>query len=101
VLPDLPSNENNSFDHHNSYNKGPNLAFFSFTKSPSNSLPTIKFPKNHITSSYLSNMPKTTKAKIWPLRTLGVKNPMHDAQIQRIDNEIFNLQSENTNLQVH
>jgi hypothetical protein len=46
-------------------------------------------------------MPKTTKAKIWPLRTLGVKNPMHDAQIQRIDNEIFNLQSENTNLQVH
>jgi hypothetical protein len=33
VLPVLPSNEKNSFDHHNSYNKGPNLAFFSFTKS--------------------------------------------------------------------
>jgi hypothetical protein len=31
VLPRLPSNENNSFDHHNSYNKGPNLAFFTFT----------------------------------------------------------------------
>jgi hypothetical protein len=26
VLPGLPSNEKNSFDHHHSYNKGPNLA---------------------------------------------------------------------------
>jgi hypothetical protein len=42
--------------------------FFTFIESPSNSLPTIKFPKNHITSSYCSNMPKTAKAKIWPLR---------------------------------
>jgi hypothetical protein len=74
VLPGLPSNEKNSFDHHNSYNKGPNLAFFSFTESPSNSLPTIKFPKNHITSSYHNNMPKIAEAKIWPLRTLGVNN---------------------------
>jgi hypothetical protein len=41
----LPSNEKNSSDHHNSYNKGPNLAFFSFTESPSNSLLTIKSPK--------------------------------------------------------
>jgi hypothetical protein len=62
VLPSLPSNEKNSFDHHNSYNKGPNLAFFNFPKSPSNSLLTIKFPKNNITSSYHSNMPKTAKA---------------------------------------
>jgi hypothetical protein len=61
VLPALPSNEKNSFDHHNSYNKGPNLAFFSFIESASNSQPTIKFPKNHITSSYYSNMPKTSK----------------------------------------
>jgi hypothetical protein len=74
VLPELPSNEKNFSNHHFSYNKGPNLAFFSFTESPSNSLPTIKFPKNHITSSYHSNMPKTAKAKIWPLRTLGVKS---------------------------
>jgi hypothetical protein len=73
VLSGLPSNEKNSYDLHNSYNKGPNLAFFSFIESPSNFLPTIKFPKNHITSSYHSNMPKTVKAKIWPLRTLGVK----------------------------
>jgi hypothetical protein len=36
-------------------------------ESPSNSLLTIKFPKNHITSSYHSNMPKIAKAKIWPL----------------------------------
>jgi hypothetical protein len=74
VLPGLPSNEKKSSDHHNSYNKGPNLAFFSFTESPSNSLPTIKFPKNHITSSYHSNMPEIAKAKIWPLGTLGVKD---------------------------
>jgi hypothetical protein len=73
VLLGLPSNENNFSDHHNSYNKGPNLAFFSFTKSPSNSIPTIKFPKDYITSSYHNNMPKIAKAKIWSLRTLGVR----------------------------
>jgi hypothetical protein len=41
VLPGLPSNEKISFYHHNSYDKGLNLAFFSFTKSPSNSVSTI------------------------------------------------------------
>jgi hypothetical protein len=51
------------------YNKGPNLAIFSFTKSPSNFLLIIKFPKNHITSSYHSNMPKIAMAKIWPLKS--------------------------------
>jgi hypothetical protein len=51
ALPALSSNEKNSSDYYNSYNKGPNLAFFSFTESPSNSLLTIKFPKTHITSS--------------------------------------------------
>jgi hypothetical protein len=45
VLPGLFSNEKNSFDHNNFYNKGPNLAFFSFTESPSNSLPTINSQK--------------------------------------------------------
>jgi hypothetical protein len=63
----LPRNGKNSSDHHNSYNKGLNLAFLSFLESPSNSLLTIKFPKNRITSSYHSNMPKITMAKIWPL----------------------------------
>jgi hypothetical protein len=58
VLPGLPSNEKNSSDHHNSYNKGPNFALFSFTESPSNSLPTVKFPKNYITSSYHRTCPK-------------------------------------------
>jgi hypothetical protein len=62
ALPALPSNEKNSFDYHNSYNKGPNLTFFSFKESPSNSLLTIKFPKNHITSSYHRNLSKTAKA---------------------------------------
>jgi hypothetical protein len=69
VLPTPPSNEKNSSDHHNSYNKGPNIVLFRFTKSPSNSLLTIKFPKNHITSSYHRNLPKTTIAKIWPLKS--------------------------------
>jgi hypothetical protein len=72
VLPRLPSNEKNSFDHHNSYNKGPNLAFFSFTESSSNSQLTIKFPKNHITSSNHKNLPKTTKAIFGHQRALGV-----------------------------
>jgi hypothetical protein len=74
VLPALPSNEKNSSYYHNSYNKGPNLAFLSFTESPFKSLPTMKFSKNHITSFYHSNMPKTAKAKIWPLKTLGVNH---------------------------
>jgi hypothetical protein len=68
VLPALPSNEKNSSNHHNSYNNGPNLVFFSFTKSPSNSPLTIKFSKNHTTSSYHNNMPKMAEAKIWPLK---------------------------------
>jgi hypothetical protein len=66
MLPALPSNEKNSSAHHNSFNKGPNLAFFRFTESPSNSLLTIKFPKNHITYFYHRNLPKIAKAIFWP-----------------------------------
>jgi hypothetical protein len=73
VLPVLPANEKNSSDHHNSYNKGPNLAFFSFTESPSNFLLTIKFPKNHITFSYPRYLSKTTNAIFVNQRALGVK----------------------------
>jgi hypothetical protein len=73
VLPGLPSYEKNSSDHHNSYNKGPNLALFSFTESPSNSLPTIKFPKDDITSSYHMNLPKTTNAIFVHQRASGAK----------------------------
>jgi hypothetical protein len=89
ALPALPSNENNSSNHHNSYNKGPNLVFFSFLESPSNSLPTIKFPKNHITSFYHSNMPKTAKAKIWPLRTLGVNIGICRHHASKLTNYFF------------
>jgi hypothetical protein len=71
ALAALPSNEKNSSDYHNSYNKGPNLAFFSFTESPSNSLLTMKFPKTHITSSSYSNMPKTAMTKIQSLLGFG------------------------------
>jgi hypothetical protein len=73
VLPALPSNKKNSSNHHKSYNKSPNLVFFSFTESPSNSLLTIKFPKNHIISSYHRNLPKTEKAIYGHQRALGVK----------------------------
>jgi hypothetical protein len=73
VLLALPSNEKNYSHHHNSYNKGPNLAFFSFTESPSNSLLIIKFLKNHITSSYHRNLPKTAKAIFGHQRALGIK----------------------------
>jgi hypothetical protein len=45
MLPALPSNEKNPSYYHNSYNKGPNLALFSFTESPSNFQLTMKFPK--------------------------------------------------------
>jgi hypothetical protein len=63
VLHALPSNEKNSFDHHNSYNNDLNLVFFSFMESPTNSLLTIKFPKNHITSSYHNNMSQNNKGQ--------------------------------------
>jgi hypothetical protein len=67
VMPALPSNEKNFFDHHNSYNKSPNLTFFSFTESPSNSLLTIEFPKTHMTSSSYSNIPQISMTEIWSL----------------------------------
>jgi hypothetical protein len=73
VLPRLPSNEKNSTDHHNSYSKGPNIAFFSFTESPSNSLLTTKFPKNHITSSYHRNLSKIANDIFVHQKALGVK----------------------------
>jgi hypothetical protein len=45
VLPGLSSNEKNSFDHHNSYNKGPNLACNGLLESPLNFLSTKKVSK--------------------------------------------------------
>jgi hypothetical protein len=43
--PALPSNEKNSSYHHNSYNKGPNLACNGLLESPLNSPSTKKFQK--------------------------------------------------------
>jgi hypothetical protein len=77
VLPALPSNEKNSSNDQNSYNKGPNLAFFSFTESPSNFLLIIKFPKNHITSSNHKNLSKAAKAIFDHQRALGVNSKMY------------------------
>jgi hypothetical protein len=78
----LALNDQNSFDHYNSYNRSPNLAFFCFIKGPSNSILTIKFPKNHITSSYHTNMFKIAMAKIWPLlsfRGYNSQNHIYDS----------------------
>jgi hypothetical protein len=43
----LPSNEKNSFDHHNSYNKGPNLTCNGLLESPLNFPSTKKFKKSN------------------------------------------------------
>jgi hypothetical protein len=45
VLPALPSNEKNSFDYHNSYNKGPNLVCNGLLENPLNSPSTNKVKK--------------------------------------------------------
>jgi hypothetical protein len=45
VLPALPSNEKDSFDHVNSYNKGPNLAYNGLLESLLNFLSTTIFFK--------------------------------------------------------
>jgi hypothetical protein len=59
VMPALPTNEENSFDHHNSYNKGPNVAcnglFENFLNFPS----TKKVLKNPITNWNCGCIPKT------------------------------------------
>jgi hypothetical protein len=81
VLPTLPSNEKNSFDHYNSYKKGPNLVFFSFIESSCNFLLTIKVPKNHITSSYHSNMPKQQRPFFGHHRGLGVNDHFQNLHI--------------------
>jgi hypothetical protein len=50
VLPAQFSNEKNSSDHHNSYNKGPNPACNDFLESPLNFLSTQKVSKYSITN---------------------------------------------------
>jgi hypothetical protein len=77
VLPTLPSTEKNSSDHHNSYNKGPNPTFFTFTESPSNSILTIKVPKNHITSFNHRNLPKTKLGRPFHGHQTGLRINTH------------------------
>jgi hypothetical protein len=71
VLPTLPSNEKNSFDHHNSYNKGPILACNGLLESPSNFPSTKKVLKNPITNWNHGCMPKIPKIHV--CIPLGVK----------------------------
>ena len=69
MLPSLPSNEKNSFDH--------SKILHSLASQKALLIPYLleKFPKNHITSSYHKNLPKTTKAIFGHQRALGVKLP--------------------------
>jgi hypothetical protein len=69
VLPGLPSNEKNSFDHHNSYNKGPNLACNGLLESPLNSSSTKKISKNQMTNWDRGCVPKVPKFHIWKSRS--------------------------------
>jgi hypothetical protein len=69
VLPGLPSNEKNSFDHHNSYNKGPNLACNGLLESPLNFPSTKKVSKNPMTNEDHGCVPKVPKFHIWKSRS--------------------------------
>jgi hypothetical protein len=61
----LPSNEKNSSNHHNSYNKGPNLMCNGLLESPLSFPSTKKVLKNPITNWNRSCMPKIPKFHIW------------------------------------
>jgi hypothetical protein len=65
VLPELPSNDKNSSDHHNSYNKGLNLACNGLWESPLNSPSTKKVSKNRMTNWDRGCMPTIPKFHIW------------------------------------
>jgi hypothetical protein len=69
VLPALPSNEKNSFDHHNSYIEGPNLAYNGLFENPFKSPTTKKVSKNPPTYWNHSNVPRPSKFHIWKSRS--------------------------------
>jgi hypothetical protein len=69
VLPRLPSNEKNSFDHHNSYNKGPNLACNGLLESLMNFPSTKKVLKNPMINWDCGCVPKVPTFHIWKLRS--------------------------------
>jgi hypothetical protein len=73
VLPALPSNEKNSFDQHNSYNKGPNLAWNGLLESPLNFPSTKKVSKNQSTIWNRGCVPKIPKFHIWNPQSFRVK----------------------------
>jgi hypothetical protein len=65
VLPRLPSNEKNSSDYYNSYNKGINLACNGLLESPLNFPCTKKVSKNSMTNWDRRCVPKVPKFHIW------------------------------------
>jgi hypothetical protein len=69
VLPELPSNEKNSSDYHNSYNKGPNLAYNGLLESSLNFPSTKKVSKNPMTNWDRGCVPKVPKFHIWKSRS--------------------------------
>jgi hypothetical protein len=76
VLPALPSNEKNSFDHHNSYNEGLDLACNGLLESPLNFPSTKKVSKIQFTNWNSGCVPKIPKFHIWNSRSFrGEKLP--------------------------
>jgi hypothetical protein len=69
VLPRLPLNEKNSSDHHNSYNKGSNLAYNGLLESPLSFPSTKKVSGNPMTNWDHRCVPKVPKFHIWKSRS--------------------------------
>ena len=72
MLPKLPSNEMNFANHHNSYNKGQNLACNGLLESPLNFPSPKKVSKNAMTNWDRGCVPKVPKFHIWSHSPLGV-----------------------------
>jgi hypothetical protein len=84
VLPALPSNKKNSFDHHNFYNKGPNLARNGLLESPLNFPSIKKVSKNPITKWNRSCVPKILKFHIWNSHSFRGKMCLKSGVISKI-----------------
>jgi hypothetical protein len=74
VLPSLPSNEKNSSNHHNSYNKGPSLACNGLLESPLNFPSTKKVSKIQLQIGIVIACPKSLNSIYGTHSPLGVKN---------------------------
>jgi hypothetical protein len=74
VLLALPSNKKNSFDHHNSYNKGPYLTCNGLLESPLNFPFTRKVSKIQLQIGIMVMCPKPLNPIYGTHSLLGVKS---------------------------